>query len=165
MLIMQSFMYLRSKQKNCHTGSRYPQWLNKMLGKLSKEGSMYNSPEQGALALPLAYTPQVLDSSANHMAKHAMLLAKAKGARTPKLMYRKSESPTKAMEAATATKLYPPAPKGAGRFWYDWAQDCAAMMSKLGGETVYSHQYCALDDGSRMYIFTDGTAWTTAEYA
>ena len=36
MLIMQSFMYLRSKQKNCHTGSRYPQWLNNMLGKLSK---------------------------------------------------------------------------------------------------------------------------------
>ena len=64
-LIMQSLMYLRSKQKNCHTGDRYPQWLNNMLGKLSKEGSMYNSPEQGALALPLASTPQVPDSSAN----------------------------------------------------------------------------------------------------
>ena len=36
MLIMQSFMYLRSNQKNCHTGARYPQWLNNMLGKLSK---------------------------------------------------------------------------------------------------------------------------------
>jgi hypothetical protein len=109
MLIMQSFIYLRSKQKNCRTGARYPQWLNNMLGKLSKEGSMYNSPEQGAPALPLASTPQVLDSSANHMAKHAMLLAKAKGARKPKLMYKKSESPTKAMEATTATKL-PPSP-------------------------------------------------------
>ena len=27
MLIMQSFIYVRSKQKNCHTGARYPQWL------------------------------------------------------------------------------------------------------------------------------------------
>ena len=35
MLSMQPFMYLRSKQKNCHTGARYPQWLNNMLGKLS----------------------------------------------------------------------------------------------------------------------------------
>jgi hypothetical protein len=110
-LIMQPFLYLRSNQKNCHTGARYPQWLNNMLGKLSKEGSMYNSPEQGAPALPLASTHQVLDSSANHMAKHAMLLAKAKGARKPKLMYRKSESPTKAMEATTATKLPPHHPR------------------------------------------------------
>ena len=47
MLIMQSFMYLRSKQKNYHTGARHPQWLNNMLAKLIKEGSMYNSPEQG----------------------------------------------------------------------------------------------------------------------
>ena len=129
---------------------------------------MYNSPEQGAPALPLASTPQVLDSSANHMAKHALLLAKAKGARKPKLMYRKSESPTKAMEATTATKLPsppPPSPQDATRFWYDWAQDCAAMMSKLGGKTVYSHKYCDLGNGTRMYIFSDGSTWTTAEYA
>ena len=39
------------------------------------------------------------------------------------------------------------------------------MMSRLGGETVYSHQYIALDDGARMYVFTDGSTWTTAEYA
>ena len=83
------------------------------------------------------------DSSANHMAKYAMLLAKAKGARKPKLMYRTSESPTKAMEATAATKL-PPSPQDATKFWYDWAQDCAAMMSKLGGKTVYSHKYCDL---------------------
>ena len=52
------------------------------------------------------------------MAKHAMLLAKAKGARKPKLMYRKSESPTMAMEATIATiatKL-PPSPLDATRF-------------------------------------------------
>jgi hypothetical protein len=165
MLIMQSFIYLRSKQNNCHIGARYLQWLNNMFGKMSKEGSMYNSPEQGSLALPLASTPQVPDSSANHMAKHAMLLAKAKGARKPKLMYRKSESPTKAMEATTATKLPPSSPQDATKFWYDWAQDCAAMMSKLGGKTVYSHKYCDLDNGTRMYIFSDGSTWTTAEYA
>ena len=71
---------------------------------------MYKIPEQGAPALPLASTPQVLDSSANHMAKHAMLLAKAKGARQPKLMYRQSDSPIKAMEATIATKLPPITP-------------------------------------------------------
>jgi hypothetical protein len=109
---MQSFIYLKSNQNNSHTGAKYPQWLNNMLGKLSKEGSMYNSPEQGSLALPLASTPQVPDSSANHMAKHAMLLAKAKGARKPKLMYRKSESSTKALEATNATKLPPPITPG-----------------------------------------------------
>ena len=39
------------------------------------------------------------------------------------------------------------------------------MMSKLGGKTVYSHKYCDLDNGTRMYIFIDGSTWTTAEYA
>jgi hypothetical protein len=80
-------------------------------------------------------------------------------------MYRKSESPTKAMEATAATELPPPSPQDATRFWYDWAQDCAAVMSKLGGKTVYSHKYCDLNYGTRMCICIDGSTWTTAEYA
>ena len=39
------------------------------------------------------------------------------------------------------------------------------MMSKLGGKSVYSHKYCDLDYGTMMYIFSDGSTWTTAEYA
>jgi hypothetical protein len=61
MLIMQSFIYLRSKQKNCHTGARYPQWLKNLLGKLSKEGSRLNSPETVAPTTPEHSTAKRLD--------------------------------------------------------------------------------------------------------
>ena len=38
MLIMQAFIHLRTKQKNCHTGARYPLWMKNLLAGLSKEG-------------------------------------------------------------------------------------------------------------------------------
>ncbi len=58
MLIMQSFMYLGSNQNNCHTGARYPQWLNNMLAKLSKDGEHVQQPRARIACLTIGlHTP------------------------------------------------------------------------------------------------------------
>ena len=58
MLIMQSFMYLRSKQNNCHTGARYPQWLNNMFGQIEQRGEHVQQPRARSTCLTIGlHTP------------------------------------------------------------------------------------------------------------
>ena len=58
MLIMQSFICLRSKQKNCHTGARYPQRLNSMFGQIDQRGEQVQQPRARITCLTIGlHTP------------------------------------------------------------------------------------------------------------
>ena len=78
--------------------------------------SKYNDTDSDANntdSVPSTQQSPHTPSKEKHMGnpcKHDWLLAKARHSKGAKLMYKKSESPTKAMEATTATKL-PPSPK------------------------------------------------------
>ena len=47
--------------------------------------------------------------------------------------------------------------------WYDWSRDCAVKIT-LGSSVLTSQTYCTLLDGARVYIFGDGSTWTTHDF-